>query len=182
MAKVFPFSELATADLVIDAIYEGGVKGNVGDDPLGKLIPGAGNQGGFRQVGGRGAPQMALLYSSLDDPEWPDFVDVATGVFTYFGDNKKPGFALHDTTRGGNKLLYSCFARLHSSPDERKKIPPFFVFTKHDPGFRDHIEGVDRCAKSQRSVAFGPGYLVEVGPLRNVPAASSGTNHRVSDS
>jgi hypothetical protein len=130
MAKVFSFSALATADLVIDAIYEGGTKGNVADDPLGKLIPGAGNQGGFRQVGGRGTPQMGLLYSSMDDPEWPDFIDVATGVFTYFGDNKRPGFALHDTPRGGNKLLYTCFARLHGPPDKRIEIPPFFVFTK----------------------------------------------------
>jgi hypothetical protein len=50
MAKVFPFSSLPTADLVIDAVYEGGTKGNAADDVLGKLIPGAGNQGGFRAV------------------------------------------------------------------------------------------------------------------------------------
>jgi hypothetical protein len=67
MAKFFPFSELPTTDLVIDAIYEGGTRGNVADDPLGKLIPGAGNQGGFRQVGLRNSPQMAVLYSSMDD-------------------------------------------------------------------------------------------------------------------
>ena len=30
MAKVFPFSALPTADLVIDAVYEGGTKGNTG--------------------------------------------------------------------------------------------------------------------------------------------------------
>jgi hypothetical protein len=48
MAKVFPFSALPTADLVIDAAYEGCTKGNAADDVLGKLIPGAGNQGGFR--------------------------------------------------------------------------------------------------------------------------------------
>jgi hypothetical protein len=30
MAKVFPFSSLPTADLVIDAVYEGGTKGNAG--------------------------------------------------------------------------------------------------------------------------------------------------------
>jgi Restriction endonuclease AspBHI N-terminal len=51
-----------------------------------KLIPGAGNQGGFRQVGPWDAPQMVVLYSSMDDPDWPDFIDVYTGVFTYFGD------------------------------------------------------------------------------------------------
>ena len=97
MAKVFPFSALPTADLVIDAVYEGGTKGNTADDVLGKLIPGAGNQGGFRAVGGWDAPRLVILYSSMDDPDWPDFIDVYTGVFTYFGDNKKPGFDLHDT-------------------------------------------------------------------------------------
>jgi hypothetical protein len=44
MPKVFPFSALRTADLVIDASYEGGTKGNTSDDVLGKLIPGAGNK------------------------------------------------------------------------------------------------------------------------------------------
>jgi hypothetical protein len=53
MAKVFPFSALSAADLVIDAVYEGGTKGNTADDVLGKLIPGVGNQGGFRAVGMR---------------------------------------------------------------------------------------------------------------------------------
>jgi hypothetical protein len=42
MAKVFPFSALPTADRVIDAAYEGGIKGNAADDVLGKLIPSAG--------------------------------------------------------------------------------------------------------------------------------------------
>lgn len=51
MANVFPFSALSAADLVIDAVYEGGTKGNTADDVLGKFIPGAGNQGGFRAVG-----------------------------------------------------------------------------------------------------------------------------------
>jgi hypothetical protein len=38
MSKVFPFSALPTADLVIEAVYEGGTKGNTADDVLGKLI------------------------------------------------------------------------------------------------------------------------------------------------
>ena len=81
MAKVFPFSSLPTADLVIDAVYEGGTKGNTADDVLGKLIPGAGNQGGFRAVGSWDTPRLVILYSSMDDPDWPDFIDVYTGVF-----------------------------------------------------------------------------------------------------
>jgi len=66
----------------------------------------------------------------MDDADWPEFIDVYTGVFTYFGDNKKPGFDLHDTPRRGNRLLQSCFAILHNVPDQRVKVPPFLVFTK----------------------------------------------------
>jgi hypothetical protein len=80
MANVFPSSSLPTADPVIDASYEGGTKGNTGDDVLGKLIPGAGNQGGFRAVGYWNAPRLVILYSSMDDPDRPDFIDVYTGV------------------------------------------------------------------------------------------------------
>jgi hypothetical protein len=69
-----------------------------------------------------------ILYSSLGDPDWPDFLDLKTGVFTYFGDNKKPGHELHDTPRKGNIILRTCFEYLWKG--ERKKIPPFFVFTK----------------------------------------------------
>jgi hypothetical protein len=138
MAKVIRFSALPTADLIIDAVYEGGTRGNTADDVLGKLIPGAGNQGGFRQVGSWDNPRLAILYSSMDDPDWPDFLDVYTGVFTYFGDNKRPGSPLHQTPRHGNKLLQSCFATLHGDPDRRVRVPPFLVFTKGDKG-RDVI-------------------------------------------
>ncbi|HEY1861774.1 MAG TPA: hypothetical protein VGG61_15545, partial [Gemmataceae bacterium] len=55
MSKLFLFSALATADLVIDAVYEGGTQGNSADDVLDKLIPGTGNQSDFRAVGSRGA-------------------------------------------------------------------------------------------------------------------------------
>jgi hypothetical protein len=58
MAKVFLFSALPTADLVIDAAYEGGTKGNTADVVLGKLIPGAGNQGSFRAVGSWDAQRL----------------------------------------------------------------------------------------------------------------------------
>ena len=43
--KIHPFKELSSCDLIIDAIYEGGKKGNAGDDPINKLIQ-VGNQGG----------------------------------------------------------------------------------------------------------------------------------------
>lgn len=65
MGKVFQFSALPTADLVIDAVYEGGTKGNTADDVLRKLIPGARNQGGFRAVGRWDTLRRMILYSTL---------------------------------------------------------------------------------------------------------------------
>ena len=45
--KVFIYDDLRSAELVIDAIYEGG--GSVGElgDPISILLPGCGNLGGF---------------------------------------------------------------------------------------------------------------------------------------
>ena len=70
----------------------------------------------------------------MDDPDWPDFIDVYTGVFRYFGDNKKPGHDLHDTPRRGNRLLQSCFTALHNPTGQGVKIPPFLIFTKGQKG------------------------------------------------
>jgi hypothetical protein len=69
MSNIFKFGSLSASDLIIDAVYEGGTKGNTGDDPLGRLIPGAGNQGGFRSVGSWDAPRLVVLYSSMDDSD-----------------------------------------------------------------------------------------------------------------
>src|SRR5258708_4184733 len=141
MAKLFPYSELATADLLVDAIYEGGTKGHTGDDVLGKLIPGAGNQGGFRAVGSGDAPRLVILYSSMDDADWPDFIDVYTGVFTYFGDNKKPGFDLHDTPRRGSLLP------LHDAPNQSKGRAGVFLGLA-GPG--DDMIAIWRSTEGQR--------------------------------
>lgn len=129
----FSFDQLEIADLVVDATYRGGTAGNTGDDPLCKLMP-CGNQGGFRFCGSvtKGEVRMCILYSALSDPDWPDRLNLENGIFTYFGDNKKPGHELHDTPRGGNGLIRDAFAALHA--DERQKIPPFFIFTKGGRG------------------------------------------------
>jgi hypothetical protein len=50
MNKVIPFDKLTSCDLDVDATYEGGIRGNTGDDPINRLV-GGGNQGGFRYVG-----------------------------------------------------------------------------------------------------------------------------------
>jgi hypothetical protein len=128
-AKIVPFDELAGADLIVDAVYLGGAAKNAADDPL-NILTRCGNMGGFRKVGRKQQPKYVVLYSSQSDQNWPDRLDPATGLFTYYGDNKTPGSGLHETTRGGNKLLARVFDQIHASPSRRREVPPFFIFTK----------------------------------------------------
>ena len=98
-----------------------------------------GNQGGFRiRKYADGSYCLAVLYSNLADPDWPDRLDEETGLFVYFGDKKRPGHELHVTPRKGNELLRFCFDAIHGLPTRRGVVPPFFVFTKGTKG-RDVI-------------------------------------------
>ncbi len=119
---------LSKADLIVDAIYQGGRKGNAGDDPLPKLTR-VDSQGGFRYRGKvKGKLDLLVLTTSMNDPDWPDALDPETGIFTYFGDNKKPGRDLHDTGRDGNLLLKTIFENGRGGAEGRKAVPPIFLF------------------------------------------------------
>tara|TARA_Y100001936_G_C16020265_1_gene639038 strand:+ start:284 stop:1474 length:1191 start_codon:yes stop_codon:yes gene_type:complete len=133
----FEFSELSTADLNIDAIYKGGSKGNQSDDIFNKLL-GLENSGGFRALKSRTEPTMLALVSSTEEPEWPDFLDIETGIFTYYGDNRTPGHTLLDTSKKGNKCLENLFNWNHIGGDKRKKIPPIFIFIKEGKKGRNY--------------------------------------------
>jgi hypothetical protein len=135
ISKAVPFAALVTADLHVDGVYEGGTSGNVSDDPIQRLLP-VGNQGGFRYKGSvqQDDVRLVVLYTSGEDPEWPDAVDPFTGTVTYFGDNKKPGNDLHDTQRRGNEILRVIFDRTHSAASERALVPPVLVFSKGGRG------------------------------------------------
>lgn len=128
-SKRYPFADLFEADLIVDAVYEGGSRGSTADDPIGRLLP-VGNQGGFRYRGspGKGTVRLCVLYSHHTDPDWPDTLDLELGRFTYYGDNKTPGRALHETVRSGNRILADAFDNLHQRV--RGAIPPFLVFAK----------------------------------------------------
>ena len=101
--------------------------GNAGDDPLPLLVQ-VSNSGGFRYRGRLDALQLLVLTTSRKDPDWPDTLDRETGVFTYFGDNKRPGRELHDTPRKGNALLRRVFDLAHSGVEGRQQVPPIFLF------------------------------------------------------
>jgi hypothetical protein len=130
LRREFAFGDLSDADLLVDAVYRSGTSANAGADPLAQLLP-VGNQGGFRTAGGRGLPgcRLAVVFSNLAEPNWPDALDVETGRFTYYGDNRRPGHQLHGTPRGGNALLRASFDLLHADPPRRNAIPPFLIFT-----------------------------------------------------
>ncbi len=120
--------QLSNSDLFVDAIYEGQRSGKMNADPMPILIEGIGNQGGFRYCGSAGSPKLIVLTSSFNDPDWPDELNPLTGILTYYGDNKKPGRALHETPRYGNSILRNMYNAIHSKPAMRISVPPILVF------------------------------------------------------
>ncbi len=127
--KRFRFEGLGDSDLMIDALYESGNAGTAGDDPISKILN-VGNSGGFRWAGTTDNLKYLVLYTTGEDLDWPDSIDVETGVFRYYGDNKTPGHDLHDTKKGGNRILRDLFNNLHLQ-GRRDRIPPIFIFEKY---------------------------------------------------
>lgn len=93
---------------------------------------GINNTSGFRPKSRKGGPTAAtecafcVLVSNFGEIEWPDQLDAESGIFTYYGDNRRPGSAIADTTVGGNRLLEHVFGLLHSG--HRAAICPFLCF------------------------------------------------------
>ncbi len=119
---VYDFAGLTTAELTVDAVYQGGSAGHVGDDALARLLP-VGNQGGFRYRGQPPTPRLVALVSTGSEPAWPDELDPFTGVFTYFGDNRTPGHPLLDPRCQGNVILTDTYARTHGDAQARARAP-----------------------------------------------------------
>jgi hypothetical protein len=155
--QIFPYKSLPTSDLIVDAVYEGEVGGQLSGEPLSNLLPGVGNQGGFRSAGRGEDKKFVILYTSGEEQDWPDELDLNTGQFIYYGDNRTPGHELHDTRRGGNLILRRVFQLLHGVSEGRARIPPFFVFRKYP------------TATSARSIQFKG---IAVPGFRGVPATS----------
>ena len=139
--KTIPFEKLEKSDLIVDAIYEGGSTGNISDEPITKLLE-VGNAGGFRYSGPIDNLKLLVLYTTLENADWPDKLNLENGVFQYYGDNKKGGQKLLETNKKGNQVLQNIFDSLHSSINPRNKVPPIFIFEKHP------------TKKSNRSVKF----------------------------
>ncbi len=120
---------LSEADLVVDNVYGGSREGNASDDPLPSLL-GVDCGAGFRHLGKRpgiSTLKLVALKSNFNNPDWPDNLDHETGLFTYYGDNQKPGRELHDTPRDGNSILKNMFQARHA-PEITEHFPPVFLF------------------------------------------------------
>jgi len=120
--------DLSSVDLVVDEIYGGSRNGNASDDPLPSLL-GVDSGAGFRHLGKRpntDTLNMLVLKTNFSDINWPDTINRETGVFTYYGDNRKPG-DLHKTPRQGNLILRGLFDFAHN-PLYNNHFPPIFVF------------------------------------------------------
>lgn len=128
------FDKLAKSDLIVDAVYEGGTGNGYANDPLTKLLQ-VGTSGGFRAklTSDKKKYAYVVLYTTMSELEWPDYLDVETGVLRYYGDNRKPGNDMLKTKKAGNKLLEHVFEILNSGKN-LNEIPPFFVFRKGTKG------------------------------------------------
>ena len=130
-----PFTEIDAADLLVDAVYEGGTAKNLGSEVLSKVMH-VGNSGGFRKCmklgeNGKKAKDVAYvsIYTTGEEIEWRDEIDRTLGRFTYWGDNRKAGNPMTKTKFGGNLFLQNIFAKL--AVGQRKQIAPVFIFQKY---------------------------------------------------
>ncbi len=69
---------------------------------------------------------FCILVTNLGEHEWPDQLDSESGIFTYYGDNRKPGTAIDNTQVGGNRFLQKIFSNLHLQ--QRNQIQPILCF------------------------------------------------------
>jgi len=128
--RLIPFSEMKTANLIVDATYQSDrsqVKGSLGAEPLSKLLQ-VGNLGGFRPKSGRSGNMAVILTSTQSEAEWPDELDIYAGTYRYYGDNRSPGLEMHQTKQKGNQILRDAFELAQGTREERQKCPVFFIF------------------------------------------------------
>jgi hypothetical protein len=83
-----------------------------------------------------------VLVSTRNEDDWPDSLNIFTGLYTYFGDNRAPGKSLHDTPKGGNKVLLEIFESAHGSMTERSNCPLILAFENTGFGLDTEFKGL----------------------------------------
>lgn len=137
MYNTVTFEEIISkknTEIIIDCIYEGKRPFiNKSCEVLSKLM-GVKNSGGFRPIGSYKNYfdiKYIVLYSTNSDVYWQDKLDEELGLYIYYGDNQVAGNKINKTKLGGNLMLEKIFELASSSnAEDRKKIPPIFLFEK----------------------------------------------------
>ena len=132
--KRVSYYEIEFNKLVIDCTYEDSREDGspLAGQPLQKIFPGIGNMKGIRAIGRKPDWKLYVLTSTQREPDWPDVLDEASGVLTYWGDNRTPGRELHNAP--GNFMFREIFDRALGLTDAREMVPPGFYFTPGDQG------------------------------------------------
>ena len=81
--RVFSVHQLSNSDLIVEAIYEGQIGSQLGGEAISSTLPGIGNLGGFRVSGLGDDKKFVVLYSSGEDPDWPDVLENSTLIDQY---------------------------------------------------------------------------------------------------
>ena len=146
MMNIFSKDKVKKADLIVDAIYEGSERGELKNEPISTLL-GVGNSGGFRpkksaQKSGTGSSYSHVgLFTTLDDIDWPDSLDEATGSFVYYGDNKTPGKEIHSAP--GNKILKQTFSLAHDAETRAYVLTFYFSAISYgEKRLSRHLKGL----------------------------------------
>lgn len=80
---------------------------------------------------------FCVLITNFGESEWPDEINLETGLFTYYGDNRAPGNSIEATPVGGNRLLQSLFHKLHSQ--QRNLVQPILCFEVVKTNMRSYM-------------------------------------------
>lgn len=94
---------------------------------------------------------FCVLITNLGEPEWPDELNLETGQFVYYGDNRHPGKAIDDTPVGGNKLLQVTYNHLHAQ--SRSLIKPFLCFQAVKDADGSYMKFLGLAAPGARGVS-----------------------------
>jgi hypothetical protein len=153
--KPIPPEKRASIQLINDCVFHGDeTKTPYQSDVICKLftefktlgVKGAANQGGFRYIKNPNpkpgeTPYLAvILFSTGKQRLWRDESDNDRGVYVYYGDQNQPGKDILDTPKKGNKFLSDLFTLASSGKaEDRKKIPPVFIFDRFGAGTYDFV-------------------------------------------
>jgi hypothetical protein len=104
------FSDLSNADLILDAVYKGGLADNAGDDRIAKLLP-CGNQGGFRFCGSTTLPGrlLAVPFSTFNEPTGQTCLSPSPDVSCTLATIDNP--AMNYTKRAAEITCFACVLR-----------------------------------------------------------------------